>query len=139
MNIKVIRKSLRVVCTLGEMYVDGVWFANTLEDPFRNLNGDITKKVEGDTCIDNGTYKVVVSMSNRLHKVLPEILNVPCFTGVRIHGGNTDADTLGCILIGAETDHLGKIWNCALKVAELTEMVQSAGSCDIEIVCETVA
>jgi hypothetical protein len=118
------------------MLIDGEHFAWALEDPFRNLNGDITKKVKGDTCIDNGTYEVVVTMSNRFKKELPLLLNVPCFEGVRIHAGNTSADSQGCILIGAETDHIGKIWNCSLKVAELIERIKAAGKCTIEISTE---
>jgi hypothetical protein len=51
--------------------------------------------------------------------VLPEVQNVKCFEGIRIHGGNTDADTEGCILIGAQSNMHDRIWDCAGKVAEL--------------------
>jgi len=139
MEIKVTRTSLRATCTLGQMFVNGAFFAYTLEDPYRDLQGDVTKKVPQDTCIDNGTYKVIVDMSNRFKKELPRILNVPCFEGVRIHGGNTAANTEGCILVGAETDNIGKIWNCAGKVAELTEMIKAAGGATIEVSIGVVA
>lgn len=139
MHIKVIRKKLQATCTLGEMHIDGKFFAYTLEDPYRHLQGDITKKVPEDTCIDNGTYEVIVDYSNRFKKELPHILNVPCFEGIRIHGGNTAANTEGCILVGAETDHTGRIWNCAGKMAELTEMIKNAPDCTIEVGIEAVA
>jgi hypothetical protein len=133
MEIKVTREIFTPTCTLGKMYVDGVFFAHTLEDTFRNIQGDITKKVSGQTCIDNGTYPVIVSYSNRFKKNLAELLNVPCFEKIRIHGGNTDADTEGCILIGEHTDNIGKIWECGAKVQEITERIYRAGGCMITI------
>lgn len=139
MKIQVIRHSLRATCTLGEMLIDGQHFAYTLEDPYRGLNGDISKKVPGDTCIDNGTYEVIVDMSNRFKKELPHILNVPCFQGIRIHAGNTSADTEGCILVGAETDNIGRVWNCAGKMAELIEKIKATDNCTIEVRMNTVA
>ena len=57
-------------------------------------------KIAGKTAIPAGTYLVKKTMSPRFKKVLPEILNVPNYTGVRIHAGNTAADTEGCLLLG---------------------------------------
>ncbi len=57
------------------------------------------KKFLVETAIPTGKYEIVLSMSNRFKKLLPELLNVPNFTGVRMHGGNTSDDTEGCIIL----------------------------------------
>jgi hypothetical protein len=90
--------------TVGEMLMDGVHECWTLEDEVREIPGEPVHKwkVPGRTAIPAGKYRVVLTMSNRFKKVLPELLNVPGFLGVRIHAGNTQADTEGCILVGEE-------------------------------------
>jgi hypothetical protein len=82
--------------TIGKLYIDGHYFCDTLEDTVRP-NG---KKIASKTAIPAGDYKVIKSYSPRFKKILPEILNVPNFTGVRIHAGNTAKDTDGCVLLG---------------------------------------
>lgn len=139
MTIKIIRKYLTDTCTIGELYIDGIFFAYTLEDTYRNLQGDCSKKVQNKTAIEYGTYEVVATESARFKKKLPLILNVPCFSGIRMHGGNTSADTEGCILVGAHTDYHTKIWECAGKVLELTAMIDQVGKVKIEIVPAAVA
>lgn len=82
--------------TIGKLYIDGHYLCDTLEDTVRPAG----TKIAGKTAIPAGTYKVKKTMSPRFKKVLPEILNVPGFSGVRIHAGNTAADTDGCLLLG---------------------------------------
>ena len=82
--------------TIGRLYVDGVYECYTLEDKVR----DAGVKVPNQTAIPTGTYKVIVDHSVHFGKDLPHILNVMGFDGVRIHSGNTDQDTEGCILLG---------------------------------------
>lgn len=92
--------------TLGELLIDGKFFCYTVEDMDRDANkdGDLDDtgeaKVYGETAIPKGTYKVVLSMSNRFKKLMPEVLNVKGFAGIRIHAGNTALDSHGCIIVG---------------------------------------
>ena len=80
--------------TIGELYIDGKFQCYTLEDVEREV------KIKNETEIPKGTYKIVITYSNRFKKQLPLLLNVPNFEGIRIHSGNTNHDTEGCILIG---------------------------------------
>ena len=94
MIIKIKRLYRSENSTIGEMTVDGKWECYTLEDKEREI------KIKSETAIPKGTYKVIINKSNRFKKLLPLLLNVPNFEGVRIHPGNTNHDTEGCILVG---------------------------------------
>lgn len=83
----------------GKLFIDGVYWGETIEDKDRQLELGGTK-VDGDTAIPRGTYTLALTYSNRFRKIMPEILHVPGFNGVRIHSGNTEADTSGCPLLG---------------------------------------
>lgn len=99
MKLKLIRDTFSDESTIGKLYLDGVYFCETLEDKDRYLEAD-GKKEYGKTCIPRGKYKVELSMSNRFKKLLPILIAVPQFEGIRIHAGNTAEDTDGCILLG---------------------------------------
>lgn len=105
MKIEVIRNQLTSVSTIGSMYVNGMWECYTLEDVVRK-----GPKVPGKTAIQEGTYGVRVTFSNRFKRDLPLLDNVPGFEGIRIHPGNTDADTEGCILVG-RAKSIDRIYN----------------------------
>ena len=95
-TMELYRKYKKSDYTIGKLYINGTYFCDTLEDTVRP-NG---VKVYGETAIPYGKYKVVLSYSPKFKRVLPEILSVPMFTGVRMHRGNWAKDTLGCILVG---------------------------------------
>ena len=88
--------------TLGSLYLDGHRFCDTLEDAIRELVGVSVEhwKIRGSTAIPAGTYPLTLSLSNRFKRLLPEVLEVPGFTGIRLHPGNTIHDTEGCLLVG---------------------------------------
>src|SRR5690348_11501219 len=96
MNLRLIREPSLMGTTLGVLFVDGRFRAFSLEDEISDV------KVPGQTCIPAGRYQILLTWSPKFNKVLPELMNVPGFTGVRIHAGNTKADTAGCVLLGVQ-------------------------------------
>ncbi len=95
MKILLSRKLGTAGCTLGDLFIDDMWECFTLEDQVRN-----GQKVAGVTAIPAGEYRVVIDQSARFGRFMPHVLDVPGFTGIRIHAGNTAEDTEGCILLG---------------------------------------
>ncbi len=94
MKIEVKRLHRTDNSTIGELTIDGKFECYTLEDVERYV------KIKGETAIPNGTYKVIINQSNRFKRLLPLLIGVPNFEGVRIHAGNSNHDTEGCILVG---------------------------------------
>lgn len=97
--------------TIGKLYIDGVYFCDTLEDTVRELPETCPntnkgtpctckEKVYGHTAIPSGIYSVKMAYSPRFKQVLPRLESVPHFLGILIHSGNTNEHSLGCILVG---------------------------------------
>jgi len=105
MTIKIVRNDRNDSRSIGTLTMP-MFTCYTLEDTDRGLKKDMPLegikaiKVQNKTAIPYGTYEVVVSFSNRFQKMLPLLVGVPGFDGIRIHPGNTAADTEGCILVG---------------------------------------
>ena len=111
MNLTIHRFEFGTDYTIGRLYVDDVYQCYTLEDKVRDSS---EPKVPGQTAIPTGTYNVIIDMSTRFARLMPHVLNVADFSGIRIHSGNTDKDTEGCILLGdtwAGTDWVGQSKN----------------------------
>lgn len=124
--------------SIGKLYIDGVYFCDTIEDTDRGLYsymnlGEISKiKLMHETAIPYGKYKMRLSMSSRFRKVLPEIMNVPGFTGVRIHTGNTQNDSSGCLIVGKNTVK-GKVTSSRVWMEKLMEKLKNQTNIEIEI------
>jgi hypothetical protein len=116
MEIKLNRRLLKDDYTIGSIYIDDKYLCDAIEDKVRDINqdGDLDDegegKVFGETAIPYGRYKVDLTISPKFKRVLPLVLNVPHFTGIRIHRGNTAKDSHGCILPG-ENKSEGKVIN----------------------------
>lgn len=106
MELKLKRYIFTDKSTISDLLIDGHYFCKVLEDVDRGLDStmsleEIKKiKVWGATAIPKGRYEVVLSYSNKFKQFLPEVLNVPGYSGIRIHVGNTPNHTEGCLLPG---------------------------------------
>ena len=105
-NLLLTRTHFAETFTIGSLYIDEKWICYTLEDKVREVEGHPVSewKVFGQTAIPRGIYPVKITFSNHFQKDLPELKGVEGFEGVRIHTGNSDKDTEGCILVGSFWD-----------------------------------
>ena len=90
--------------TISDVTVNGRHLCYVLEDVVRQRDGEPVSawKVKGETAIPTGRYEIVIDMSTRFGKLMPHLLDVPGFDGIRIHPGNTEGDTEGCLLPGTD-------------------------------------
>ena len=128
MLIEVKRFEFKDTHTIGKMYLDGQYECYTLEDVVRT-----GAKVNGQTAIPTGTYNLIINHSNRFNRDLPLLENVPNFTGVRIHSGNTSANTEGCILVGTTWSGKDFIGNSKVAFNKLFEKLKTAKTATIKI------
>jgi hypothetical protein len=98
MRLDLVRKWPTEKSTVGELYIDGTFECYTLEDVDRLSRGQA--KIPHKTAVPTGSYEVRLTHSPRFGRILPLLVDVPGFEGVRIHPGNTPEDTDGCILPG---------------------------------------
>lgn len=114
--------------TIGKLYIDNKYFCDIIEDTDRGLNDTMTvaeitkKKVYGKTAIPTGTYKVTLDVVSPKYSKsdffiknanggrVPRLLNIKGFDGVLIHTGNTEQDSLGCLIVG-QNKQVGKVLN----------------------------
>lgn len=120
MKLELNRIAKKPLYTIGWFFIDGKYFCDTLEDRCRDLNKK--EKVLNETAIPAGTYEVIVNVSAKFKRKLPLLLDVPYFSGIRIHRGNTDKDTSGCILVG-ENKQPGRVINSTPYELRLTKII----------------
>lgn len=129
----------REAYTIGKVFVDGVRFCESIEDRDRGLTQEMSEaeiariKVYGETAIPKGRYVVKTTYSPKYKRNMPEVLNVKGFSGIRIHSGNTAADSLGCILLGRNTK-VGMVTDSRKTCQAFEQLLQKAGGmCELII------
>lgn len=110
-HLLLLRDTFTSTTTAGKLFLNGDYFCFTLEDAKRGKG----VKIDGMTCIPDGTYLVDVTMSNRFQRLMPMIYNQEngyelikdgiSFKGIRLHGGNTHLNSEGCPLIASKRIH----------------------------------
>lgn len=140
MKLTLKRIALRPTYTIGKLYIDDVYFCDTIEDTVRDLNkngkfDNGEKKVHSKTAIPYGIYEIKWTYSPRFKKYTPQLMNVPSFEGIRIHAGNTSADTEGCLILG-KNKQVGKVLNSRATINKFYQIIKEAcsnGNVTIEI------
>ncbi len=125
LNLTLKRINFSPFSTIGELSIDGEWTCFTLEDCDRALENPENVKIPGETAIPRGLYQVVITHSNRFGRLMPRLMEVPQFTGVLIHPGNSAADTHGCILVG-RTKGIDRVYESRLAFDSLFTRINSA-------------
>ena len=105
MKLQVVRHQFGKDATNGMLFIDGIFECYTLEDQYQAV------KVMHETCIPEGTYDINFRKTGGFHAKYSEryqnahygmlhIQDVPNFTYILIHTGNTDEHTSGCLIVG---------------------------------------
>ena len=154
MKLKLIRKWKKEGYTIGQLYVDDIFFSNTIEDKDRGLNQNMPKekilfmKKPGITAIPTGTYEIVLNVQSSKYKkskammqfcqaYMPRLLNVPGYDGVLIHPGNSASDTEGCIIPG-KNNKVGWVSNSTNYFKELYNKMKIANKKGENITIEII-
>jgi len=104
-KLTVVRNQFGTDATNGILLIDGIFECYTLEDQYQAV------KVMHETCIPEGTYDIEFRKTGGFHAKYTEryknahygmlhIQDVPNFTYILIHTGNTDEHTSGCLIVG---------------------------------------
>ena len=141
MTLTLIRKYRKPDYTIGQLFINGQYFCDTLEDTDRGLTQNmskeeiIAKKVKTRTAIPQGTYQVYMKQQSPRFAAskayafcrgyLPRLLKVPGYEGILIHIGNTATDTDGCILVG-KNRAVGKVLESTVTFKALYEKLKAA-------------
>lgn len=142
MEIRIDRKYKKDTYTIGNLYVNGEWFCNTLEDRDRGLTATMpvelirAKKVYGETAIPAGRYIVRMDIVSPKYSGvkwyrenfggrMPRLENVKGFDGILIHPGNSALDSYGCVLVGMNKQK-GKVLDSRATFLKLWKLLETA-------------
>ena len=119
--------------TIGHLYINNIYFCDTLEDKVRNLPKE--PKVYGETAIPAGTYEIDMntispkfknrSWAKKWGGIVPRLKNVPYFDGVLIHPLNKPEETYGCIGVG-DNQVVGGLVNSTIQFNRLMQRLIDA-------------
>ena len=138
MRIELVRIAFKSTYTIGKLYVDGKYFSDVLEDVDRGLDSSMSeseileKKVKGQTAIPTGHYVINITYSPKYKRMMPLLLDVKGFSGIRIHSGNTAKDTEGCLLVG-KNKQVGKVLESRDTYQRLFKMMEGQKEITIDI------
>ena len=128
-NLLIIRNTFSEVSTIGNLYLDGEWLCDTLENPWLNNQRNIS-------CIPEGQYKVRLRTAREsatkdyLHLLVQD---VPDRSLVLFHTGNTAKDTRGCILVGIGSEQ-DLVKNSRLAMDLLMKEIVNLGGTNINLI-----
>lgn len=138
MKLELVRIANRPTYCIGKLYIDGVYECDVIEDTDRGLDNSMTvseilkKKIKGETAIPTGLYKIEITYSQKYKRMMPLLIGVKGYEGIRIHSGNTSKDTEGCLLVGRNTV-VGMVTDSRNTYQRLFARLQNAKDITIEI------
>ena len=124
MKLILTRHARRADYTIGRLEDEnGMKACDTLEPTWRDYKGG-EMKIPKKSAVPEGTYRVVITKSQRFGRYLPLLVGVPGFEGVRMHSGNTSRDTEGCILVGHNLQ-VGKVLWSRITLEKLMKLIEN--------------
>jgi len=128
-NLLILRDTFTDISTIGNLYLDGEWLCDTLENPYLDNQRNIS-------CIPEGKYKVRLRTAREsatkeyLHLLVQD---VPDRSLVLFHTGNSAKDTRGCILVGIGTEQ-DFVKNSRLAMELLVKEILNLGGTNINLI-----
>ena len=128
-NLLILRDTFTEESTLGKLFLNGEFFCETLENPWKN-------NVRNISCIPDGVYDVRLRLPREsasrdyLHLLVKE---VPNRDYILFHRGNTSADTSGCILVG-QTREQDRVNNSRLAMDLVIKEILNLGGENINLI-----
>lgn len=124
--------------TPGRFWFDDVPICYTLEDQDRLLEvAGASAKVYGETCIPRGLYEIRLTHSTRFNVIMPQVMEVPFFHGIRWHPANDISELEGCTAFGmARSDDGMKVMRSQEAYDKVLSMITPLINNGVKIFCQ---
>ena len=128
-NLLILRDTFSDESIIGELFLNGERFCDTLELPFRDNQRSVS-------CIPVGEYKVRLRLPREsatrdyIHLLVQD---VPSRDYILLHRGNSAKDTRGCILVGQGSQQ-DVVHNSTLAMDLLIKEIINLGGEDINLI-----